>query len=241
MLMDRFFQAIDELQATIRTTQRPAIEAAGAAIAEAAAKGQAVHLYDTGHIIDHELIHRAGGLFLMKQLRFSLQMDNPIRSRDYQGKNKSMEGLSEYVLRASNVMPGDVLIMGSVSGKSVESVDLALAAKAYGVTVIVLTSLGYSKQVKSDHSSGKRLFEIGDIVLDNCAPLGDAMLEVEGLEPRVMPASGMSAAYILWAVTAEAIERMLAKGIQPSIYKSYNNDGWGYNAEIEKIYQKEGY
>jgi len=241
MLMDRFFQAVEELQTRIRETQRQAIIQAADLIAKAASQGKAVHLYDTGHIIDAELITRAGGLMLMKPLKFALQMDNPVRPRDLAGKNRSMEGLAEYVLRASNVLPGDVLIMGSVSGKSVESVDLALAAKAMGVSVIVLTSVDYSSQVRSEHSSGKRLYEIGDVVMDNCAPLGDAMLEVEGLESRVMPASGLSAAYILWAVTAEAIERLMAQGIKPSIYKSYNNDGWGYNAEIQKVYDKEGY
>jgi uncharacterized phosphosugar-binding protein len=242
MLMDRYFERINELQETIRTTQREAIAAAGKAIAEAAAKGHAVHLFDTGHIVDHELITRGGGLMLLKPLRYTLSVDNPVRTRNSSKKNKSMEGLGEYILRASNVLPGDVLIMGSVSGKTADVVDLALAAKANGVKLIVLTSITYSTQVQSAHSSGKRLFEIGDIVIDNCAPLGDAMMEVEGLEPRIIPASGLSAAYIMWAVMAEAIERLMAKGIKPSIFKSYNNtDGWEYNAKQNIIYEEKGY
>lgn len=241
MLMDRYFDRINELQEAIRTTQREAIVEAGTAIAEAAAQGNAVHLFDTGHIVDHELITRGGGLMLLKPLRYNLNVENPVRSRDMKDRNKSMEGIGEYVLRASNVLPGDVLIMGSVSGKTAEVVDLAIAAKAYGVTVIVLTSLNYSTHVESQHSSGKRLFEVGDIVLDNCAPLGDAMMEVEGLEPRIIPASGISAAYIMWAVTAEAIERLMAKGIKPSVFKSYNNtDGWEYNGKQNKIYEETG-
>jgi len=242
MLMDRYFERIQELQETIRTTQRQAIETAAKAIAEAAAKGNAVHLFDTGHIVDHELITRGGGLMLYKPLRYDLTVDNPVRTRKTTNKNKSMEGLSEYILRASNVLPGDVLIMGSVSGKTADVVDLALAAKAYGVTVIALTSINYSTQVQSTHSSGKRLFEIGDIVIDNCAPLGDAMMDVEGLEPRIIPASGLSAAYIMWAVTAEVIECLMAKGIKPSVFKSYNNtDGWEYNAKQNIIYEEKGY
>ncbi|OPA80795.1 hypothetical protein BVG16_00095 [Paenibacillus selenitireducens] len=242
MLMDRYFQAIEQLQENIRTTQRESIVRAATKIAEAAAQGRGVHLYDTGHIVDHELIRRAGGLLLMKPLRVSLQIDNPIRTRELYGKNKSMEGLGEYFLRASNVHEGDVLIMGSVSGKSVEAVDIALAAKEMGITLIVLTSLTYSSQVKSMHSSGKRLFELGDVVLDNGAPLGDALLQVEGIETGILPASGLSAAYIMWAVTAESIEQLLAKGITPSVYKSYNYaDGWDYNDKQEKTYAEHGY
>ncbi|WP_193726528.1 sugar isomerase domain-containing protein [Paenibacillus guangzhouensis] len=242
MLMDRYFEAIETLQARVRSTQRKAIVQAATVIAEASAVGQAVHLYDTGHIVDHELIRRAGGLLLMKPLRATLHVDNPVRKRDLYGKERSMEGLGEYFLRASNVMPGDVLIMGSVSGKSVEAVDIALAAKEMGVKLIVLTSLTYSSQVKSMHSSQKRLFEIGDIVLDNGAPLGDALLEVEGLGTGICPASGLSAAYIMWAVTAETIDQLMAKGLTPSVYKSYNYaDGWAYNDEQEKAYAESGY
>lgn len=242
MLMDRYFERINELQETIRTTQREAILAAGKAVAEAAAKGHAVHLFDTGHIVDHELITRGGGLMLLKPLHYTFSVENPVRTRKTAHKNRSMEGLGEYIMRASNVLPGDVLIMGSVSGKTADVVDLALAAKAHGVKLIVLTSITYSTQVQSAHSTGKRLFEIGDIVIDNCAPLGDAMMEVEGLEPRIIPASGLAAAYIMWAVTAEAIERLMAKGIKPSIFKSYNNtDGWEYNAKQNIIYEEKGY
>jgi len=40
--------------------------------------------------------------------------------------------------------------------------------------VIALTSLQHSQSQSSRHPSGKRLFEIADIVLDNCGVVGDA-------------------------------------------------------------------
>ena len=70
--------------------------------------------------------------------------------------------------------------MGSVSGKTANVVELALQARAHGLTVIALTALAYSSQLASEHPSGKRLYEVADLALDNHAPFGDAMLAVEG-------------------------------------------------------------
>ena len=77
-----------------------------------------------------------------------------------------MEGMAELVLRASKILPGDLLIIGSVSGRSDQVVDLAITAKKYGCQVIAVTSLEYSSNVKSAHSSGLHLFEVADHVID---------------------------------------------------------------------------
>jgi len=46
----------------------------------------------------------------------------------------------------------------------------------------------------------KRLFETADLVLDDLAPPGDALVEVAGLAQRVSPASTVSGAAILHSV-----------------------------------------
>lgn len=241
-MMDTYFAAVDQLLQRIKTTQAGNIQKAADLMAESVAHGGAIHIHDTGHIINAELISRAGGLMLMKQLQYSFTINNPVRNRDRKGIDTSQEGLARYVLNASNVLPGDVLVIGSVSGKSQAVVDLALAAKDMGVKLVVVTSVTYSSQVKSDHSSGKRLFELGDVVLDNCAPTGDAMLEMEGLEVKACPASGIAATVIMWAVTSEVIERLIAQGITPSVYKSANYPGGPeYNLKLEERYKEKGY
>lgn len=242
MLLDRYFVEMNQLMDKVKTTQRESMEQAGKLIAEAVAAEGAVHIYDTGHIIDSELIERGGGLMLYKPFKYHLHVHDPVRPREGDKGNTSMEGLAEYALRASNVMPGDVMILGSVSGKSVAAVDLALYAKQMGVKLIVLTSIAYSSEVKSDHSSGKRLFELGDVVLDNCAPAAEAMMEVEGMEARICAASGLSASFIMWSVTTVVIEELLAKGITPSVFKSHNYPGGAeFNEKLRKIYQDTGY
>ena len=47
----------------------------------------------------------------------------------------------------------------------------ALLAKEKGLTVVALTSVNHSSASPSRHRSGKRLFEIADIVLDNMVSL----------------------------------------------------------------------
>jgi len=243
-LVKEYFAALRALIDKIQDTQAEAIDRAATAIVESAAQGGAWHIYDTGHMISSEAIGRAGGLFLARPLRYALTVDNPTRQRPPRGPGgeASLEGLAAYVLRASNVRRGDVLLIGSVSGKTVPPVDLAIEAKRAGVTVIAMTSLAYSSGLASEHSSGKRLFEAADIVLDNGAPPEDAMLAVPGLGPKICPASGIGAATIIWALTAAVVQKMMARGLTPQIYKSINKPGNREENEVaEATYSKVGY
>ena len=72
-------------------------------------------------------------------------------------------------VRLSELRAGDALMVASVSGRTLQTVELALAARALGVTVIGLTSLEYTAQVESDHPSGQKLCDAAGIVIDNCA------------------------------------------------------------------------
>lgn len=241
MLKERFYEAADALFARIRTEQKENIEKAAALMADSVAGGGCIHLFDTGHIIDSEMINRAGGFVLLRRFRYGLNVESSASKRDRAGLESSQEGLAEYALRASSVKPGDVMVIGSVSGKTLNVIDLAAACKAWGVKVIGVTSVAYSSTLETTHSSKKRLFELADVTIDNCAPFGDAMLEVEGIEAKYSPASGISAAYIMWAVCAELLEDLLAKGITPSILKSVNYPpNVEFNNKLYKRYEEEG-
>jgi len=242
MLMEIYYNKIDKLLHRVRETQSKKIKMAAEVIVDSILNGGAVHVFDTGHIINSELIYRAGGLLLLKPLKYVFNVENPVRMRDNIVPIKYKEGMADFILDASSVAKGDVLIMGSVSGKSTNVIDLALSAKKRGVTLIALTSVDYSSSIISDHSSGKRLYELGDIVLDNCAPIGDAMIDVHNIYTKICPASGISATYIMWALTAEIIENLTVIGKIPSVLKSVNlPEGKEYNDKIQENYQKNGY
>lgn len=242
MLIDRYHERINQQIHRVEESQKEACMRAGEAIAECVKKGGAVHVFDTGHIIDSELIYRGGGLLLLKQFKYNLAVDNPVRPRDRSGVPQDMTGLAAYAIRKSSALPGDVMILGSVSGKSENVVDLAIEAKKFGMTVITVTSVEYSSAVESKHTSGKRLYECADIVLDNCTPAAEAMLEVEGLDVRFAAASGLSAAVLMWSVCAHAVEKLLEMGITPSILKSENfEDGVEFNMRKKEIYAETGH
>ena len=239
----RFFGAIDDLYARIRETQSDKIKEAGDIIAESVSKGGCVGIYDTGHLINSELLNRAGGLVCIKRFGYGLSVDCSIRGgRDRSGIDSSIEGLANYALRASGLIPGDVLIIGSVSGKTLNVIDLAVEAKKFGIKVITLSSHEYSSTLESQHSNKKHLYELGDVNLDNCAPFGDAMLDIQGIEAAFLPASGLAAAYIMWAVMADAVDALLEKGITPSILKSVNfPPNVEYNNKMNADYSKTGF
>ena len=242
MLIDRYWEHIDDLYKRVRCTQKEGMIAAGKLIAEAVANGACVHIHDSGHIIDSELIYRGGGLILYKKLKYQLNVENPVRKRDRSDLDTNMEGLAAYALKASGVRPGDVIILGTVSGRTFGVVDLAFEAKKMGVTLILITSMTYATTVGPVHSSGKKLYEIADVVLDNCAPAAEAMMEVDGLEARLCAASGLSAAFIMWSITTVLVEELLARGIMPGVLKSANFPGGNdYNKSfVEPRYDKEG-
>jgi uncharacterized phosphosugar-binding protein len=244
MLKEKFYQEIDQLFLKIRDTQKNAIEKAAIKVADHIEAGHNVYLFDTGHIIDSEIYNRAGGLALMRRFTFDIQVsdnsrENPIRDGAH---NDAMTGYTNYILQLSHLKAGDILFIGSVSGKTVNVIDLAIEAKKRGIFVIALTSLTYSSRLASLHSSKLRLFEAADLVIDNCAPYGDAMLDIEGLDSTFLPASGIAAAYIMWALNAEIVENLLQRGIQPGVLRSVNvEENRAYNIELQKRYNEKGY
>ncbi|QGQ97520.1 SIS domain-containing protein [Paenibacillus psychroresistens] len=79
------------------------------------------------------LIHRSGGMNCFKRLGFNFTYDNDVRKRTKDmDQNHNLEGLIPYLLNASNVHWGDVLFIGSVSGKSVFPIHLAIHARELG-------------------------------------------------------------------------------------------------------------
>lgn len=243
MLYEEYWKAVDGLFAKVRNTQKDNIIKAGMMIADAIDNGGCVHLSKICHSIENDLIYRGGGPIFYKHFDFNLNVDSKTRKRDTNWEDTNMEGLAAYALKASNVRPGDVLVVGSVSGRTKSVVDLAYEAKKMGVKVIAMSSMEYAVAVDPVHSSGKKLYEIVDLTLDNCAPAAEAMMDVEGIEAKFAAASGLASAYILWSATSVAVEELMKRGKTPGILKSANFPGGPeYNkGTIEPNYEKNGY
>jgi len=244
MLIEQYYETLQARLAEIAAQPEP-IRQAAKICADALAKGGAIHIYDSGHMVSRELIFRAGGLAALSALAFSLNVENPVRTRPNAPLPSSSSlsyGYIQHIFETNQLRKGDVLIVGSVSGKTSNVVELALQGRLHGLTVIALTALAYSSRLESEHPSGKRLYEVADFVLDNHAPYGDAMLEVEGLEYPICPASGIGAAAVLWGVVAGIVEEMLARGLKPTVFPSVNRpEGRALVSQVEAEALRKGY
>ena len=231
----------------LASTQTKAIEKVAHLGADAIALKRPIHIFDSGHLISHEFIDRTGALAAYTALTFSgaLNRGNPWVNSERHPADLSGEAsarlLIRWVIEQGTLQPGDPLIISSVSGTSAAVVELARQSREYGLTVIALTAIDFSSTLDPIHSSHSRLFENADIVLDNQAPYGDAALGVAGVEAKVAAWSGVSGALLMWAVTVGIVEQCAARGIQPTIYSSYNLPGGGAKYEsARRIYESSG-
>ena len=244
MLIETYFDKLRERIDAIAANPEP-IRQAAKLCADALAQGGAIHVFDSGHMLSSELIHRAGGLAAFSPLSFSLNVVNPVRTRpdrDLPQENDLSFGYIEHIFDSNQLRPGDVLFVGSVSGKTPNVIELALQARRHGLQVIALCSLAYSSRLAPEHPSGKKLYEVADLVIDNQAPYGDGMIAVEGLEYPICPASGIDAAAVMWAVVAGIVEEMLARGLTPTVFPSVNRpDGKALLSQVEADALRKGY
>jgi uncharacterized phosphosugar-binding protein len=104
-------------------------------------------------------------------------------------------------------------------------VEIAQGAKERGTFVIALTSLDYSRSVQPRAAGMPRLFEVADLVLDDRAPLGDALVALPGLAQKVGASSTVTGAAILNAIVVRSVELILERSGDPPVFMSANLDG----------------
>ncbi|MDG0810453.1 sugar isomerase domain-containing protein [Cohnella rhizosphaerae] len=131
-----------------------------------------------------------------------------------------------------------MLIVASVSGRNDVPVEMALWARDQGITVVALTSVAYSEAVTSRHASGRRLFEIADMILDLMCPEGDAVLDIAGLPVKTGAISTVTGITIMHAVVSETLRLLVARGMTPPVFMSGNRDGGdAYNQALLARYR----
>ena len=223
-----YFSDVSHRLDDLASTQAAAVDAVATLGAVAIVDGRPIHIFDTGHLISHEFIARTGGLAAYTALSFGAtlaQSNEWISShrslRDESGMN-STRLLVEWLFEQGTIMPGDPLILSSVSGTNALVVELATTARKNGVSVIAITGVEFSRQLTSNHPSKNRLFEVADEVLDNRVPYGDSAIAIDGFPTPVAAWSGVAGAVLMWAVTAGIVEKCVERGIEPTVFTSYN-------------------
>jgi uncharacterized phosphosugar-binding protein len=152
---------------------------------------------------------------------------------------EQMQGYAKVILDNSPAKAGDVLILVSVSGRNAVPVELAELAKERGIQIIGVTSQEYSQAVSSRHPSGKKMHDFADVLLDNKAPKGDAVLEDKGIPQKFNPVSGVTSTALLQALVAATIQELLQRGFTPPVFLAANVDGGAeYNAHLIQQYRE---
>lgn len=224
-----YLQSIRNLLDHLETTQIGAIRDAGALVATALLGDGVVYCHEIGHSNQNDFLDRAGGLAAVRPFTFSFAVTDPVpecRKNRPGGREvaRDLESVRLAVL-SSNLRAGDVMLLGSVSGKNRSPVELAKTCREIGVKVVAFTAMTYSSQVESLHPSGKRLYEVADVVIDTGAPYGDAAVTIQGLEVNALPVSGAGAIVAGWMVWETAIELLIAAGKPPTVFQSVNRAG----------------
>jgi uncharacterized phosphosugar-binding protein len=213
-------RALDRLE----RDQGETIVRAGALVAEALGTGGVLHMFGCGHshMLAEEGFFRAGGLAAV----------NPIldqRLSFFAGAIESTHaereaGLAARLLERETVHAGDAAIVASNSGRNVVPIDMALLLQQRGVKVIGVTSVAHSQSVAARHPSGRKLYDIADVVIDTGTPPGDAAVELAGVGLRMGPLSTVVGAAIIHGIVIEAAARLIERGQTPPVLPSANVD-----------------
>jgi uncharacterized phosphosugar-binding protein len=223
--MDYLDAAIQRLQA-VRASEGAAVEAAAQALAAAIQAGHLIYIFGPSHagILAQELFYRAGGLVPVNPI-LPPGLTTDVRPVTLTSQLERLPGLGALLVAESPIASGDVVIVHSVSGRNAVAVEFAQAARARGAYLIVVTSLEYSRAVEPRQPGQPRLFEVADLVLDDHAPLGDALIEVPGLAQRVGPVSTVTGAALLNAVAVRVAELLVERTGDAPVFMSANLDG----------------
>jgi uncharacterized phosphosugar-binding protein len=234
---DRYYTLAREHFERVYTTQRTAIAQAAEWVGEALAKDRWLYAFGTGHshMLAEEVFYRAGGLVhAVPMLDTNLMLHEKAIEATYVERR---EGYAAELLKHYPAEAGDVLIVASNSGRNAVPIELAMLGRERGLKVVVLVNLTQSLAWPSRHPSGKRLADVGDVVIDNCGISGDACLELSGMPSLVGPTSSITGMFIINSLIVQGIENALQRGRAPEIYISSNTNGDSHNDVLLKKYK----
>ena len=220
-----YIKANQQIIEKIATECAENIEKTARLFSDALINNRKIFLFGTGHshMLAEELFYRAGGLVKIQPI-----LDPPLMlhvSASESTVAERVEGVAQNLFIEYGIKENDVVVIISNSGRNGVIVDMALLCKENGVKTVALTNLNHTYSGESRHKSGKRLCEIADVVLDNFGCVGDACVEVQGVDGKICPTSTVSGALILNAVVAEAVDICAKKGCIPEHFASSNVDG----------------
>lgn len=222
-----YLNEIRVLLDVIEEKEQQSMEMAVDLISEAILNKHSIFTFGASHagILSEELYYRAGGMVVMNPI-FSREIMLDTSPITHTSNMERLVGYGTLIAQKTPFKEGDVLIAHSVSGRNPVTIEIAMEARQRGVKVICITNLSYSKEVSSRHPSGKNLYEVSDLVIDNHGEKGDACVKIEGMDQKVSPTSTVIGASIVNSIVAAVTQKLVDSGLStPPIFYSANIDG----------------
>lgn len=230
LMMDLYYNEVRKIIDEIRAGERENILKAARMVADQVAKDRLVYVFGPGghsNLAAMEIFFRAGGLMHISAI---LNQETMLSA----GALKSMQverlpGYGKIVVEDYNIGEGDLLWVANAYGINSATIDAALTAKARGARVIGVSSVAHAETCPLDHParhpSRKNLHDIVDAHVDCKVKLGDAVLELPGIQQKVGAMSTFANAYVMNSIVLEAINMLANAGMEPPIWKSGNCPG----------------
>ena len=221
---------ISAVLAKIWETQIDNIEKASAIMADVISEGGLVHMFGSGHSVlaVQDMFPRYGAYPGFRPLMdMRLMWTNVIGSGGAKGLLwlERREGYAQVLFENEPIRKGDVMLVFSHGGLNAVGIEVLMEAKKRGLTTVALTSMdNYSKR-SATHSSGKKLADVADIVIDNCTPAEDALVAIEGWKAPVAAGSTVACITIAMSIIAQVAANLAAKGHAPPVFVSPNVQG----------------
>jgi uncharacterized phosphosugar-binding protein len=246
MYADQYLDGSEALMERIRKTQMENIQKAAKVMAQSIAAGRAVHMFGSGHSVIPvmDIFPRYGSFVGFHPIMDPrLMWDNitgPGGARELLWLERE-EGYIKNVLLSYHLDPRDTLLVYSHGGLNAAPVEIALEAKAKGLTVVAISSVANRKLNNPTHSSGKSLQDIADIVIDNCAPAEDALVEIKAENCKVAASSTLAVVTISMCLVSEVAGELSRLGKFPErVFVSPNVQGVpkSNNEQVFRDYEK---
>lgn len=231
-----YFEEVNKRIMDIHEHDQELIEQAAQLLYEAESNGHKIYTFGTGHshMIGQDIYARAGGYAKIHPI-----LEIELTLLTHPTKSTHIERTADYanILETLyDVKAGDVVIATSNSGRNALVIEYLSRLKKRGVKIIAITSFTHSKKIASRHPNGLRLFELGDVALDNRAPYGDATTPISE-DIHMGPVSTLTSCFLSQLIVGAFVEKLVANHQDAPVYKSSNMDGADeYNQKLFDAY-----
>lgn len=216
---------------TIEATQLDAVKDAATIMADSIEAERWVHTFGCGHatIPVEEMYPRIGGFvgfhpMVELPLTFFTRITGEMGIHQFLFLERA-EGYGREIMKSYTFDPRDCMWIFSHSGINNVNIDVALRAKELGMKVIVTGSAAGFRDVKSRHSSGRKVFDIADVVIDSCVPSTDAAVPIRNHYDRLGPLSTLGFVGVVWTTILTVAEILVERGVKLHIHPSHNIPG----------------